>query len=345
MLRTLLLAAFTLFSTALAALDVSASSDGLRWIGRFTADYRCAWSGSAMETIFTGTSLTLRVEGNKSWLAVVIDDQEPIAVGLKKGQSEYPITDALAPGDHRLLVFTRTEGHAGPIRFLGLRLDDGATVRATPARKRRISVLGDSISCGYGNEASKPEDNFRLDQENAYLTYWAITARNLDADWLCCAFSGRGIWRNRDGKDPFKDTMPAYWERILPFDPTTTVDHSQYVSDVHIVNLGTNDVAIDMPPREGFQEAVREHIATVRTHAPEAHIFLCVGPMLGGEKKKTIRSYYQDIVTTANDPRLHYLEFAGQKSGGIGAHWHPNVVTHRLMAEQLTTAIRAAVGW
>jgi len=342
-MRTLLLCLATL---TCAAVDISIDDPGIRRIGFFTADGRCAWTGCGFEAGFTGTSVTVRIQGNKAWYAASVDGGEPVAFELRKGQTEYPVAEGLAAGEHRIALFKRTEGHSGIEKPLGLRLDDGAKAYAIPAPERRLTIMGDSITCGYGNEAAKPEEGFTLPQENGWETYWAIAARNLKADIRCIAFSGKGIWRNRGKNDSFQDTMPVLWHRALPFDPSSTIDHATFVPDVHIVNLGTNDIAIDEPPRDPFVAAVLAHIADVRTTAPKAQIIFCLGPMLNQKQKDLFKGHYQAVIDQSKDPTIHLLDLGGQKfPEGVGGHWHPSVVTHREMAVKLEAKLKEITGW
>ena len=51
-----------------------------------------------------------------------------------------------------------------------------------------MEVIGDSISCGYGNEAANEHEHFSPTTENAYFSYGAIAARAFNADYTCIAW-------------------------------------------------------------------------------------------------------------------------------------------------------------
>ncbi len=72
-------------------------------------------------------------------------------------------------------------------------------------------MIGDSISCGYGNEGKSQNEHFSPDTENARDAYGAIAARRLGADYACVAWSGRKMWPD--------NTVPEIYDRALPQDP------------------------------------------------------------------------------------------------------------------------------
>lgn len=55
---------------------------------------------------------------------------------------------------------------------------------------RRIEVIGDSITCGYGVDGADQYCPFSAATENHYRTYAAIAARDLGADLATLAWSG-----------------------------------------------------------------------------------------------------------------------------------------------------------
>jgi hypothetical protein len=115
-----------------------------------------------------------------------------------------------------------------------------------------------------------------------------------------------------------------------------------------IVNLGTNDFAPG-DPGMGFQTAQEEFAATLRGHYPNAHIYLAVGSMLGGDQYAAALEYLENAVQARRadgDDAIDTLEFATQSaSDGLGCDYHPNEVTHARMAMVLVARLRADLGW
>jgi hypothetical protein len=78
--------------------------------------------------------------------------------------------------------------------------------------QRRIEIVGDSITCGYGNEGTDP-CNFSAETENHYLTYGALAARMFGAELSTVAWSGKGVVNNFDN-DVF-EPLPQIYDRLL----------------------------------------------------------------------------------------------------------------------------------
>jgi hypothetical protein len=106
----------------------------------------------------------------------------------------YALATGLPAGPHTVELVRRNEGNwIDPITFQGFRLEQTGRLLRLPRRTdRRILIVGDSISCGYGNEAQIDQGN-PLDKENGYMTYGGIAARKLGARarTVAAATSGR----------------------------------------------------------------------------------------------------------------------------------------------------------
>ena len=60
------------------------------------------------------------------------------------------------------------------------------------AKERRLLVIGDSISAGFGVLCNSSDGTFTPATESAYHAYPGIAARALDADLQDIAYSGKG---------------------------------------------------------------------------------------------------------------------------------------------------------
>ena len=178
--------------------------------------------------------------------------------------------------------------------------------------------------------------------ENAWLAWGAIAARSLDAELSCEAISG--IWLQNNGK---RDPLPALWTKTMPFTAAKPWSFDAWKADAVVIDLGTNDAGKPIDEKS-WHDAYTAFITAIRTAYPQAHIFLTIGPM-GYGKNNEIPGYNTAIAAAyaaAGDTRVHALVLDLQKQeNGIGAAWHPTVKTHQLMAAQIVTAVRAALGW
>jgi len=251
----------------------------------------------------------------------------------------------LANGTHTVELVKRTEAWVGEVQFLGFTVTDGKLLSPPAASSKRIEFIGDSITCGYGNEDGQ---NKSFNQsENAYLAYGAVTGRQLGADVITVSWSGRGICRNAGGSTT--DLMPAFYSRILPYSDTPKWDSSKWIPQVVVLNLCTNDFSSGTPDKTTFVTAYSNFVDRIRSQYADAHIYCALGPMLGGDAQINARNYINTVVNAKNasgDAKVHFIEFPVQDpANGIGADWHPSVKTHQIMADQLAAQLKADLGW
>ena len=345
-----------------AALPMQLAPDhaNLRYTGRFdhqSGGALCAWPASAVSLKFRGTGAVanLGIGGNR---VLVIVDGKPakILTGNAKEKAApaptpqlYSLAAGLPDGEHTVTLLKITEASCGNFQFAGFQLPAGSEVLTLPAAARKIEVIGDSISAGYGNEAANQGEHFSPDTENAYWTYGAITARAVGADYNCYAWSGKTLWPT--------NTMPELYDRVLPKDANSVWSGDAQKPDVILINLGTNDFnRKEQPEEEAWVNAFHEFLARLRKQSPEAQIYCAHGPLLtdsyptGAQAGTKSRRAVQRVVKEQNergDAKVHYLEFKTQNPfvDGAGADFHPNIKTHHAMAAKFLDALKQDLGW
>jgi hypothetical protein len=252
--------------------------------------------GVLVSAKFTGVSVSVLLGDAFKGInyANVVVDGTPYKVRPERSRDEYLVVSDLSYGEHTVELSKRTEASQGQMTFKGFKF--GGTPLPAPARpKRRIEIIGDSISCGSGDEAyaGSAECDDAMAYENATVTYGAVLARNLDAEYYITAVSGIGAIRNYNCADP--NTMPKVYERLFLEQPDSPAwDTSRFVPDAIIVALGTNDFSPDncrQPPLsvpcdpenyDLFISTLSEFVgSTLRGYYPKAHIFLTSSPLLG----------------------------------------------------------------
>lgn len=355
-MRLLHPAALALLAAALAAGDaaplpvaVAADDPRLLYSGRWDrslpAGPRAEWPACTVRLRFAGTALNIALAGPKEHAFQVVVDGKPAGVvTIAPGQALYEVASGLPAGEHLVELCKRTECWGGPVQVRGLQLSAGAELLDPPAFARRVEFIGDSITCGYGNEAADQHEKFSFRTENAWLAWGAVAARALDAEYACQAISG--IWLQDNGK---KKAMPAHWGATMPFTAGAPWDFSRWQADAVVVNLGTNDSSTKVLIEEQtWRDAYLPFIAAIRAAYPRAHIFLTIGGM-GHGVQGAIPRYNAAIAAelrAAGDDRVHSLAIPNQKmEDGIGADWHPSAKTHQKMADVIAAAIRAELGW
>lgn len=324
---------------------------GILYNGRFnfsdTQGPKCAWSGSNVELNFYGTqvSVTLKSTG-ENWFQAFVDGNAFTPFSVNSATSTVTLVSGLEDGTHKLVLWKRTEASQGEVQFLGFDFGQGKLLASPLPLERKIEYIGDSITCGYGNEGTSAEQSFTPKNENSYLSYAAITARSLNASANIIAWSGIGVAMNYGGQ-----TGPLMSERYPLTLPYSEVQWNfrNYIPKVVVINLGTNDFSNTDLDKTEFITAYNDLVTTVRMNYPNSHIFCTVGPMLYGTNLELCRSYINEVVNGFNsngDPKVYYLEYPTQSSSdGYGEDWHPSLITHQKMADKLTSGIKDKLGW
>lgn len=271
-------------------------------------------------------------------------DRKEYAKSKNLAESELP--RALA-----IRIVKYSEAAFGAVGIRALLVDAEAELFALPDKKHRLEFIGDSITCGYGNEGVCGVDLFNTAQENPMKAYAVRTAMALDADYMLVSWSGIGLVSDyippeREEPDEtilagenYKYTAMKFCEN-MGFEKEAW-DFSAYTPDVVVINLGTNDDSYtrQLPEREAvYAEKYEELYRFLREKYPQAHIVCCLGIMARGLDATLGRLV--DKLKKQGDNRIYFVEFEGQKDeDGIGTDFHPSLKTHGIAAERLTKAI------
>jgi lysophospholipase L1-like esterase len=329
-------------------------ADAVRWLGRVDTSHPSSpafsWSGSGFEVRFRGPRLTAELSNLDAYVFMLVLDAQPARTFVvRQGRQTYTLAHGLSPGEHTLQLVRQTEGQAGATTLFDVAAPQGELLPPGPALPRSIEVVGDSISCGYGNLGDSWACPFSLATESHYHTYAAIAARSLGAEISTVAVSGAGMLRNLDGSTV--DTLPRLYDRAVTDNPRV-LWVPQRAPDVIVINLGTNDIG-GGDPGLPFQDVYLEFLARLRRESPNALLVVCLGPMLldmpagtGAMQLSDMRRHLQAVMrANAMDPRIVFLEFPRNGDADYGCDWHPNAKKHAEMAEQLVALLGARLGW
>jgi len=360
LLRSLLLLTFALSTAASARAQqdafVGADHPDLVYVGRVSFARPEAptftYPGVQIHALFEGTSVAMKSKPEAGYYMVEIDTLPAFKVHPQRPDSIAPLASGLAQGTHRLTLTYCNEGMVLHPEFYGLVLDTGCSLAARPALpNRRIEFIGNSITCGYGNEGSLNEKSFSYKTQNAYLTYAAMAARALGAQWMSVARSGIGIYRNYGGnREGDKITMPALYEHTLLGTRGERWDFGRFTPNVVCVNLGTNDISLGNYDADLLAAAFCRFVSQLRSHYPQAKIVLLTGPMSKADKHlAALQDAQRKAVADAaarGDHEVYRFDFTpADGSLGYGTHYHPTLAQHRLMADELVPFLRQITGW
>jgi lysophospholipase L1-like esterase len=301
---------------------------------------------------FMGTSLSaqLATTGAIQIFKTVIDGapQAPFSAGV--GSKSYDLATGLsADAAHTVELYRQSEGSQGETQLVALTVPDGTLMDPPPGPGRLIEVIGDSITCGFGDLSSIDDLNAPgtkcLTTESHWDTYEAVAARALGAEVSTIAISGKGVIRNYGG-DTTTPTMPMYYGYTLTNVATPAWDFHIQPQAV-VINLGTNDDS-NGDPGTAYRDGYVTLLETVRAKYINALIVGIIAPMVNGGQLTVMQGYIQAAVDTrhaAGDANVEFLAIPAQTSAGYACDYHPNVAEHAMMGEMLTAELRAKLGW
>ena len=327
---------------ALGVLGTIAPDDSrIVYIGRFDwsdkAAPACEWSASEVRLRVHGASIVVTMDdANGCGWETVVDGKDKGVLPIKKGQGQYAV-DLVTDQDHDVSLVRRAEAFMGPTKFEGFDVPNGKLLKAR-RKTRNIEFVGDSITCGYGNEGKDQTERFKPETENAYESDASVAARLVNADVTIIAWSGRKMWPD--------DTTPEIYDCILPTQANPVYDFKGPAPAAVIINLATNDFGKQAPDEDKWTSAYETFIRRIWSHYPKAQIYATTGPMMFGDPLATLKTYLQKINADIGDHRLHLLDFDSQKQeNGFGADWHPSIKTDEIMGAQLAEVLKHDLGW
>jgi hypothetical protein len=351
----LALAAFS--GAAMAGVAIAPDNKNLRYTGRIDfadpAAPSITWPSTSIAGNFTGSSLAVRFDdqNGKNWFNVFVDGDlaHPVVLELEKGAKTYAVAAKLPAGKHSFLITKRTEGEEGATAFRGIELADGAKLLEPPPRPRhKIEFYGDSITSGMGDEAPETGRDDLLKDKNNFMSYAAITARNLGAEAHVISQSGIGLMISW-----FPFTMPDFYDQLSAVGNNDTKwDFSKWTPDVVVINLMQNDFwligrdhKLQPEPNEAQRiEAYKNFINRIRQLYPHAYIVCSLGSMEatrpGSAWPGYVTSAVEQIRREDKEARIDTLFF---EFTGYGQH--PRVKHHQANAAKLTAFIKEKMGW
>lgn len=334
---------------------ISATDDRIEYIGRVSLSSPgkavFTYPGVQLLADFSGTSVSVVTKPGSGYFMVEIDDLEPFKVKSEENDSVILLADDLEEGQHYLTLTYANEGLKMKPEIHGLILDDGADLTGVPTLpKRKLEFIGNSITCGLGNEGDPKSKQFDYSMQNQFYTYEAIVARELNAQCMVVARSGIGIYRNNSG-NPRGDR--GNMRDVYPFVQFGTQgekwDFSRYTPDAVCVNLGTNDTSNPSYDVELLTAAYRDFIKTLRGHYPDAKIVLLTGCMINGKRLADVKGAINRAVSDVKKQGvtdIYTFDFTPDDGSlGKGVYNHPSRRRHEYMAGELLPFLKEITGW
>lgn len=334
---------------AVAIMGRGAAADGAVQMG---------FPGVTVRFSYRGPAPALRMVGLSAdcYFDVSIDGGEPVAMRLKEGENEValPFPEG-GPAGSVVEIVRRTESRMGEAVFLGLALPEGSELLTPPAwPSRRLLFIGDSSACGAFNERFPPQEELTPRASNAARSYAMLLAERYDAQAHLVAYSGQGIARDEEGKAEGADVRlaPESFELATPALRDVYWDHSTYVPEVIVINLGADFHAGLLDPVD-YVEQYQAFVMRVRVLYPLSYIVLAESSYFseqsgeeGYQAREQLRVTLEAVVARgreAGDERI-VMTPARYYPGTPG---HPQLTAHqhRLLADEIGSVIERITGW
>lgn len=334
------------------------------------------WSGSGFEADFSGTRLTMEVEAFKDTmepegdslpcLTVAVDGDWEGArrVPLREGVQRVDLLELPSPDRHRVCVVKLSENGKGRNCLRALTME-GELARPPEDGRPLLEFVGDSITCGFGNE-QRPEELFSTRGENALESYAAHAAALLGCRLRMVCVSGIPLCWSPDPERHIRMPMPPHlelprrtMEDLYPLtdglqaraDGVQSPQRWDFARDVPaaiVINLGTNDAfRLSVTPdhraeERHFAARYRAFLETVRRlNGPGPVIACTLGPM-NYYLYDTIVRTAEEYRRASGDGRVFCMKYGAIDlwTEGTGGAAHPSAPTHRRMGRELSRALR-----
>ena len=325
---------------------IPATDPAIQYTGRFDFTDKAKpvfmYSGCSIQTAFTGTSITLRLQDDsfKNWFTVKLDDSLFIFPSNNK-EGVYHLAQNLANKKHTIAISRRTEWHAGNTVFHGFEIDNGEKLLPVEKPVRTIEFIGNSLTCGYGNEGKSNQEHFAYETQNNDLTYGTITARAFNAAYVAVCRSGIGMYQSYGGEKDF--VQPKLYDEIV-VGSKAVWDYKNNQPDVVLIELGANDFAKPLDSA-AYVNTYIQFVQKIRSQYPNAKIICAAGPDAPDDTSVKFQTHVKAVTDhfASTDKQIYYFYFG--KLNFNGSDFHPNIKEHEQMAGVLIPFIREITKW
>jgi len=303
---------------------------------------------SSVSFDFKGNSCSILLQSaveHQNYVSLELDGKYIGRIRIEKGEVQsFPIVVSEKKNTHHLSIYKATEATNGGVLFAGTTAK--LVESSTPKSKKKIELIGDSITSGFGNDDSTIPCGTGdwYDQHNAYWAYGPVLSRTLDLDFVLSSVSGYGMYRNWNDEHIEEPIIPDVYENLYLNTDTLKPYDFKFQPDLVSICVGTNDLSdgdgikTRLPfNEEKFISNYTKFIKTVYKHAPNTRIVLLNSPMVSGDKNVTFVNCLKKVIQVFEKDTTHkkieLFEFQPMIPKGCG--YHPNIADDTVMADQL----------
>lgn len=353
-------------------MEYHVTEENVKLVGRSFEQGTVRWfalSGSGISFRFRGKKLMLDLVGDNTTqglktegsarIGIYIGTERVVDMMLKEQQKQITVIDGSDTQTVEIRVIKLSEAPMSMFGIAAIETDEEATIAPLPKLLRKIEIIGDSITCGYGVDREDPNTEFTTETEDVTRSYSYKLANKLSADYSMVSYSGYGIISGYTDDDIAKpqQCIPLYYEKMGYSDAAVDGkvqpqnipwDFDRFKPDVIVINLGTNDDSYcqDVVERqEHFAELYVEFLEMVRRNNPTATI-LCVVGTMGERIYDFVHAAVVEYRRQFNDLKVYDQRLTEQlPEDGLVSSSHPTERTHEKVAECLAATIRKIMSW
>ncbi len=293
---------------------VSVDDENINYVGRWIKNDEGIMEGSYecyLSLRFTGTSIALN-KGSSGGMFYRVDG------GEYERQSSRTLAKKLDEGEHLLEICSVAQ--QGFPKISGFVLDEGASTLPIE-EKPVIEFIGDSILEGYV-----------VGSNRVLNSYGHKTAEILGFYRNIVAFGGITVSPNYGNPD--NQGMVNRYKLIREYSKEEPIspywDHTKFVPDYIVINLGTNDGRVS---QSEFQLWYTTFLSFLRTTYKDTKIFVMT-PFNGRHRDDIIA-----VVDGFNDKNTYLIDSYLWNIPGGSDNLHPDVEGHDMAAEKLAQEI------
>lgn len=337
------------------------------------------WSGSGFEIIFEGKKIDACMLAMETvfppegilwpWISVFLDDDDkPVKeILLDRPMQFYTLFSSEVNEKHKLRVVKRSENDKGKAGILGFEFVGQILPPEFSEKQYRLEFIGDSITCGFGNESKHRDNLFITKEEDGLSAYSAIAANEMNAEYNSVCVSGIALCKPLDRQ--LKLPVPDFPD--LDVRPTAMEDYYEYTDRLHeemrgkkgnfkkwdfsrfkpdaiVINLGTNDsyrikASKDKAAEERhFETRYKDFIYKIRRLNGVEPVICCTLGSMDYYLYDNILKVVEDYKKETKDVRIFCYKFGGifPENEGYGAQDHPSVKTHQRMGKELSGILK-----
>ena len=288
-------------------------------------------------------------EYGNSYFSVQIDDQPERLIKLPAKAEDIVLLEGNTNHkEHTITLLHRSETWHGISTLYDFTLHHGELLTPPTLAKRKLLIIGDSITCGQAADRQANLDKDACQTGNhwwgARQSYGMLLADKLNTQVQLVCYGGKGLVRTWQGVSDGVNA-PEFYDYAVPKDGQLLPwDQSQYHPDLAIIALGTNDFSASAgtPPAESlYVERYNSFIQKIQKDHGNIPVVITDGPLLNGQTKSLLQGYLQKV--ESQNSNVHFI--AANTYPGDSCEFHPNAEQHSAIANDLTPVIKNIMAW